>query len=85
MNHAISSSVAMVEMLKSVEEAHDLMAFRKIEKSGEQRDPPVTGALNPIGLDINSLSDASPVATRQHACFGILLSIFSILTVMVAC
>lgn len=62
-------------MLDSVGKAHDLMAFRKIEKSGEQRDPLVTSALDPIRLDINSVSDASPVATRQHVCFGALLPI----------
>jgi len=39
------------------------MAFRKKKKSGDAGDPLVTRALNPIGLDINSLSDAS----SQHA------------------
>lgn len=52
------------------------MAFRKKKKSGEARDPLVTLALIPIGLDINSLADASPalrhntllhfVSTQSH-------------------
>lgn len=57
------------------------MAFRKDEKSGEQRDPPVTRALGPIGLGINSPSDASSAVTRQHVWFGSFLSIFSFLMV----
>jgi hypothetical protein len=38
----------------------------KRKKGGDARDPLVTRALNPIGLDINSLSDASPALLRHN-------------------
>jgi hypothetical protein len=57
----------------------------KKKKSGEGRDPPVTRALVPIGLDINSLRRSARWVSTQHRQVRRFPPISLVLTAMVAC